>query len=343
MLFDKQFTKRVGRVSGFSLTEILVVLVLSTILVSTLLYVMVDLMTSSQSEQARSNTNEEMKQALNYMAQELREATYVYTGQELEQSRKVDNKNLLPVKNFLPNFGANTRPIIAFWKVEPVPYNGSSDTLPSSCTSFSGYKVDECSAIRIEQRTYTLVVYIQSTDNSSGDWKGDSRIFRYQLRKYTNPTTLTATTGYVDPMVNSTFQQWPYDLNYASAQAALPTTNSSNLIPLVDFVASPTTVITNVEDKIYCPMPNVGYKVSPYGLVPTAPNTNYEPTNAKSFFACVRDAGITTAEGFNQDVTLFLRGNAKGKPGVEKDDEGWLGMLQVQTISRGVVRKTVAD
>lgn len=58
-------------------------------------------------------------------------------------------------------------------------------------------------------------------------------------------------------------------------------------------------------------------------------------------FACVRDSGINTAEGFNQDVLLYLRGNAKGKSGVEKEE--MLGMLQVQTISRGVVRKTVAD
>lgn len=337
MVFRKRFTKRSKRITGFSLTEILVVLVLSSLLVSALMYLMVDLMTSSQTEQARSNTNDEMKQALNYMAQELREATYVYTGQELEDSRTVDKKSLSPVKNFLPNFGTNTRPIIAFWKVEPIPYHDTSNSLPSSCTTFTGYKADECAALKIEQRSYTLVVYVQSTNNANGDWKGDSRIYRYQLRKYSNPATLTVTTGYVDPMISSTFQQWPYNLDLNSAQATLPSTSSSNYVALVDFVASPTTVVENIP----CPLPVDGYRTSPYGTPPTAPSKDYQPTNAKSFFACVRDSSTTTLEGFNQDVLLYLRGNAKGKPGVEKD--AMLGMLQVQSISRGVVRKTVPD
>ncbi|PSF39234.1 hypothetical protein C7H19_00130 [Aphanothece hegewaldii CCALA 016] len=347
MFYKKILTKKAKRALGFSLTEMLVVLAISSILVSTLLYVMVDLMSSSQSDQARNSTNEEMKQALNYMATEMREAVYVYTGKELEQTRTVDTSTLNPVKNFLPNFGTNTRPIVAFWKVEIVPYSGSTNTLPADCTSFTGGKVNECKTIRIEQRTYTLVVYLQSTDNSNNKWKGDSRIMRYQLRKYSNPTTLTVTTGYVDPQVNSTFQQWPYDIDSVSAQASLPTTDSTNLTTLVDFVASPTFVnsSTTTNDDFNCPITQENgqfiYQPSPYGPEPTGTSTVYKPTNARSFFACVRDSSITTVEGFNQDVLLFLIGNAKGKPSVDKDQ--MLGTLQVQSISRGVVRKTVPD
>ncbi|GFE67631.1 type II secretion system protein J [Chroococcus sp. FPU101] len=347
MLFNKRFKKRTKNISGFSLTEILIGLAISSMLMATLMYIMVDLMSNSQNDQARNATNEEMKQSLNYMAQELREATYVYTGEELEQSRVIQNTTIQPVKNFLPNFGANTRPIVAFWKVESVPYSDTSATLPNSCTSFTGSKVDECSAVRIEQRAYTLVVYIQSTNNTNNNWKGDSRIFRYQLRKYSNPTNLTQETGYVDPMINSTFQQWPYNLNLVSAQASLPTTTNSNLIPLTDFAASPTFAnsSTTTLDDHNCPTTQENgqflYKPSPYGVTPTGGSTNYKPTNAKSFFACVRDASVNSAQGFNQDVFLYLRGNTKGKPSVEKDE--MLGMLQVQAISRGVVRKTVAD
>lgn len=347
MFSKKYLTKRKKRVSGFSLIEMLIVVAISSILMSTLLYVMVDLMNSSQTDQARSSTNEEMKQALNYMTTELREATYVYTGKELEQSRTVDEISLSPVNNFLPNFGTNTRVIVAFWKVESIPYKGSTANVPTSCTSFTGAKENECKTLRVEQRTYTLVVYLQSTDNSSGTWKGDSRIMRYQLRKYSDPATLTVNTGYVDPITNSTFQQWPYDVDANSAQASLPTINNSNLITLVDFVASPTFVnsATTTNDDFNCPVTKNNdqflYQPSPYGSQPTGSSTVYKPTNARSFFACVRDSSLTTVEGFNQDVLLFLIGNAKGKPGVEQDQI--LGTLQVQSINRSVVRKTVPD
>lgn len=347
MIFNKRYQKKTKRVSGFSLTEILIGLVISSMLMTTLLYIMVDLMTSSQNDQARNATNEEMKQSLDYIAQELREATYVYTGEELEESRTIGNTTLQPVKKFLPDFGANTRPILAFWKVESVPYSGSNATLPSSCTGFTGTKVAECNTLRIEQRTYTLVVYVQSTNNTNNDWNGGSRIHRYQLRKYSNPTNLTQETGYIDPMLNSTFQQWPYNLKLKSAQISLPTTSNSNYIPLTDFVASPTFANSTIttQDDFNCPTVQNNdqflYKPSPYGVPPTGTNTDYKPTNAKSFFACVRDASVTTNQGFNQDVLLFVRGNAKGKPGVDKDE--MLGMLQVQAISRGVIRKTVAE
>lgn len=348
MFLKKLLTKKRKRVSGFSLTEMLVVVAISSILLSTLLYVLVDLIQNSQSDQARSSTNEEMKQALNYMATELREATYVYTGKELEQTRTVDGNNLNPVNNFLPNFGANTRVILAFWKVESIPYRGTTATVPTSCTSFTGAANNECRTLRVEQRTYTLVVYLQSTANSNGQWKGDSRIMRYQLRKYSNPTNLTVNTGYVDPITSSTFQQWPCNIDFVCpGSTSRPTTNSSNLITLVDFVASPTFVnsSTTTNDDFNCPVIQQNnqfvYQPSPYGDQPTGSSTVYKPTNARSFFACVRDSSLTTVEGFNQDVLLFVRGNAKGKPGVEQDE--MLGMLQVQSISKGVIRKTVPD
>lgn len=332
---------RYSRRSGFSLVEVLVTTVLTTLLVSSLLYVMVDLTSANQTEHASGTTNEEMKQALNHIAAEVREATYVYTGEELEKDRL---PNIKPLKDFLPDFGTNTKPILAFWKVEPIPYDGLTGTgkdLPSDCKNVATTLQNECEVLLTERRTYTLVVYVQSTDNPNNEWKGESRIWRYQLRKYSDPSTVTQATGYVDPTLDSSFQYWPMDFDGNSKQATLPQITSSNYVPLVDFVASPTTLIGSID----CPVTtnpitgNLEYKTSPFG---TAPIGNfYQANDAKSFYACVRDASSDTTTGFNQDVIIFLRGNSKGKPGIEKDSMPEI--LQTQAISRGVVGKTTRD
>lgn len=339
---SKRFWRNFRKISGFSLVEVLVTTVLTTLLVSSLLTIMVELTSANQTEHASSTTNEEMKQTLDHIAAELREAIYVYTGEELEQGRRQGTRNIDPLRDFLPNFGTNTRPILAFWKVEPVPYDGVGN-LPSSCTNTNTNIQNECEVLLTERRTYTLVVYVQSTDNPNNEWKGDSRIWRYQLRKYSNLSNVTQTTGYRDPTLDSTFQHWPYPSN-GTRPTVFPQLTSGSYVPLVDFVASPTTTVGSIDCPVTRNPPvtgNLEYKTSPFGTVPTGNSTFYQANNAKSFYACVRDASSGTATAFNQDVMIYLRGNSKGKPGVERDN--MIEILQNQSISRGVVRKTVGD
>lgn len=344
----RRFWRNSRKISGFSLVEVLVTTVLTTLLVSSLLTIMVELTSANQTEHASSTTNEEMKQALDHIAAELREAIYVYTGEELERplaqgGRRQGTRNINPLETYLPNFGANARPILAFWKVEPVPYDGIG-SLPSDCSSFTTLQ-NECEVLLTERRTYTLVVYVQSTDNPNNEWKGDSRIWRYQLRKYSNLSTVTQTIGYRDPTLDSTFQHWPYPSNgIIPTSYVSPQLISGSYVPLVDFVASPTTLVGSINCPVTRNPPvtgNLEYKTSPLGTEPIDDSTFYQANDAKSFYACVRDASSDTATAFNQDVMIYLRGNSKGKPGVERDD--MIEILQNQSISRGVVRKTVGD
>ena len=295
---------------------------------------MVDMLRTNQRESAITQTQQDMRRALDYIAQDLREAVYVYTGEQLKE-----------IKDNLPDFRDGTEPILAFWKVEEVPYE-EDHILPRDCSNGSvEASEEECDNLKIERRAYTLVVYLQSTANPSNTWNGQSRIERYQLRKYNSSETyndrgvtlaLERKQGYVDPRKESGFEDWPNDLitgdNQQNNFGGRPTVERLNPLVLVDFVDAPDNDPTGgnlpeCEDE---------YERTP------SDNPSETDDNAYSFFACVR---VTEEENvFNQDVILYLRGNA-----YSEERSGYLSsksslpVLQTQVINRGVIDKRVLN
>jgi hypothetical protein len=320
------------RPSGFSLTELILGSALAAMAISLLLYLMVSLLQDNQSEQARGNVDDDLRRALDFIANDLREATYIYTGEQLERDRQ-STPRIAGLNTYLPNFGAGVRPILAFWKVENLPYE-SGNTFPANCaTAFVNNQpaIDECNKVKVERRAYTLVVYTQSTDRSGG-WRGESRIERYQLRKFSDLSTLTVSPGYVDPVARSTFATWPFSVDSRNLQTG---TMSATREPLVDFVARPA-----AGQSIACPFARTNNSLDYVATPLDASNPpDRIPDDAGSFFACVRDP--RGGQSFNQDAIVFLRGNVRGRPGVTKDV--FLDTLQTRAIGRGVIGKTVLD
>jgi hypothetical protein len=318
--------------SGFSLTELLLGSVLASIAISLLLYIMVSLLQDNQSEQARGQVDDDLRRALDFIATDLREATYIYTGEQLERDRQATPR-IAGLTTYLPNFGANVRPILAFWKVENLPYE-SANPFPANCaTAFANNQpaIDECNKVKVERRAYTLVIYTQSTAASTS-WQGESRIERYQLRKFSNLSTLVLSPGYIDPVSQSTFANWPFSPDNRNLQTGTMTATREIL---VDFVARP-----SVAQSISCP-PNRTNGNLDYVATPLDANNPPDliPDNAGTFFACVRDP--RGGQSFNQDAIVFLRGNVKGRPGVTRDS--FLDTLQTRAIGRGVIGKTVSE
>ena len=310
----QRFSRR--RNAGFTLIELLAVTLIGSIVTSSLLYIMVDLLRDNQRENAMSETQQDMRRALDYISQDLREAVYVYTGNQLAA-----------IKDNLPDFGTGVQPILAFWKVEQVPYT-STQSLPSNCsTAFNSVpnkevKVQECNDLKIERRTYTLVVYLQSTADKD-TWNGQSRIERYQLRKYSDVNALTQSVGYVDPRKQSSFEDWPKKL-----QEKRPIASSK--VALVDFVDDPKNDPTGGK----LPQCGDGYERTP------SDDLSKPDDDANSFFACVRVPDNDLV--YNQDVILVLRGNAYSKQRAGYiSSQSYLPVLQAQVINRGVVDKRV--
>lgn len=309
--------------AGFTLLELLVAMIVAGIVVSGLLYIVVELLQIDRREAVLDRTQRDMQRALNYISDDVREAVYIYNDPSTVSAN-------------LSDIASSGNPILAFWRPDPV------DTTQFDCTNptiaADSDLLKECEGLEVRQSTYSLVLYLQKEDNSSV-WLGNSRIIRYELDKYSNLSDLTKTTGYNDPAgVNTNFANW----------TPTGTTTAGVKSVLVDFVDSPTREAANPFDKapLNDTVPGTS-TASPclslgaaYNIAPSTATT----TTNTSFFSCIRDPNpaVAGAEGNgNQDIYLFLRGNIEGAKGSVRamSEDSALPMLETRVMMRGVINK----
>lgn len=310
------------RNGGFTLVELLIVAIVGSLIITGLMTLVVQLMTTDRAEEIRMETNREMQLALDYMSTELREAVYVYTGDCLANagdctggganSRAIGNPNtgILPAGIR----GPNDVPVLVFWKQEPFP-----DALRTACANAPannplqiGGQAVACTA----GSSYALVVYSLSTDNPNNTWEGGARIKRYILEEYRDDGGFQLTPGYINPSrQNNNFSDWPYGGTAVGGNAATPV--------LVDYVDG------TGGQEASCPP---GYDMTPDDVALGA--AGGVPGNLRSFYACVS----RPREGQYQEVLVFLQGNVEGRGngGVNPQD-GRLSTLQTRVFTRGVI------
>jgi prepilin-type N-terminal cleavage/methylation domain-containing protein len=314
---NRQTIPRHKKISGFTLLELLVSMLVAGIIVSGLLYVIVELLQINRREAALDQTQRDMQRALNYVTDDIREAVYIY-----------DDPASVAGTGKLDDLPSGT-PILAFWRPVPIETLPSCAPWSTSGTSPDAGKFDQCQVLAIRQAGYSLVVYVQKGRTSSDViWRGASRIVRYELDKYKGAlTSLTITPGYQDPTTPGVgFDDWE--------KKDGETTEGTSTV-LVDFVDSPTASVS-VAPSQSCTNLGANYKVVPSTATAVTTNT--------SFFGCVRDPGGEDDNGSNsnQDVYLFLRGNAvDGAQGTVNafSDSSSLPTLQTRVLMRGVVNK----
>jgi prepilin-type N-terminal cleavage/methylation domain-containing protein len=321
---------------GFTLTELLVAILISSLVVVGLLTLVVDLLQNERRDSARNETQREMQLTMDYIVQDMREAVYVYDGGRFVTTPPDASRtfSIPPIQNYLPNFSGQDGavPVLAFWKPETIPYQSGGATIPfvqnycaNTFPNANDPRQQECTDLQVSRRTYSLVVYYQTTAASTAPWRGRSRLIRYVLRKYTNIANLTKDPGYVDPFYESSgiFRTWPLDSSGLNQQTTRPPSNSTATV-LADFVDAPTN-----------PAPD-----TPAGTCPSTEYVRTPDATNESFYSCVRPAPSLD----NQDVVLFIRGSVWGKPGysVSRANQvtGFLPALQTQVLLRGVLQKT---
>jgi prepilin-type N-terminal cleavage/methylation domain-containing protein len=322
---------------GFTLTEILVAAIIGALIVSGLLGVMVELLTSDAREAARSETQREMQLALDYISTDLREAVYVYDGDCMAKvasessNAELVNEKCSDLFTYM-RVPEDSTPVLAFWKLEELP-----DAVKRQCASID---IDEEGAPPcVSGRAYTLVVYYLTKNNDDPTWAGKARIQRFTLPRYNNQGL--EVTGYVDP-VSSGFEAWPV----VDGTPQGGTSNLSGLVTLVDFVDSrPMSEIEELNEEgtasVDCP--------DKYAKTPSdATLDRFGFTGVRNFYACIRipdplleqdPSASEEVSSFNQKVILFIRGNAAGKPGIQSVNEGFMPAIQTQVLNRGVANK----
>jgi prepilin-type N-terminal cleavage/methylation domain-containing protein len=356
------FSRR-KKAAGFTLLELLVALAVGSIVTVGLLTFLVQLLQANQRDAARSDTQRDLQAAIDYIARDLREAVYVYSGQCLATPNPYTPSTDCPgLRNYLPPEIAGTAttaanlPVLAFWRVDPLP-----EPLMTRCVSnagaFSGNGVAAVAAIQgvpcLSRRMYTLVVYSLNWEQRDSV-RGRARITRYQLPQYSYrrgsavDTPPVTTPGWVDPVGRDTdFVMWPVNKALAatgsiqSLQATAPQANwGANHLVLVDYVD---------RQGIYdggapvCPVtPNsttAGTTTAAGELYQLTPGLGQ--TTHRGFYICVK--GATDQGALNQEVILRIQGEAANRPGIPdfNPTRPLISVpMEMRVMTRGVLNKT---
>jgi prepilin-type N-terminal cleavage/methylation domain-containing protein len=364
---DTQRSTTDRRSSGFTLIELLVALIIGAIITTLVLGFTVSLMRNNQREASRSNTQREVQAALDYINRDVREAVYVYDGECLRTTgiksptaTPATAANTCPgLLNYLPadlNTATNL-PILAFWRLDPLPDQLLTSVCGDPATARSitnsnpalrplpGSPIDKLPCVG--RKMYTLVVYsLNNNEPNPNDriWNGRSRITRYTLAPYTDGNGTTETVGWYSPLATS-FPNWPYNASPRNGAPNLPTTRAANWAGnnqvLVDFIDDrpSDSSTTNIAE---CPTVNNIAKETEGGFYATPAQGGaggYAAAAAlsrRTFYACVRGGDRAS---LNQEVIVRIQGNAAGQPGVALNQGNVPVTMETRILTRGVLEK----
>ena len=157
---------------GMTLVELLVGSIMAFLIITPMLGFVVDMLNTDRREQVKSNTEQDIQAAVDFIAQDLSQAIYIY-----------DKKGIEAIKPQLPANDTNQIPILVFWKRQQiknsVPIN--STIPPQDCT------LPPNTAKCNDTYVLSLVAYYQFKDNEA-TWCQPSgepcptRIARYEIR-----------------------------------------------------------------------------------------------------------------------------------------------------------------
>ena len=187
---------------GMTLVELLVGAIMAFLVITPMLAFVVDMLNTDRREQVKSNTEQDLQAAVDFISQDLSQAIYIYDQAGITAINNTSTK--------LPTAPAPTTgtPILVFWKRQQikntVPVNANLTPKPNNCdpAALPGQR-GECN----DTYVLSLVAYYQITDTTpNSTWCQPSggtcptRIARYEIREpVRNPYTLDATKPYYEP------------------------------------------------------------------------------------------------------------------------------------------------
>jgi hypothetical protein len=178
-------SKQAQTEKGMTLVELLVGAIMAFLIITPMLGFVVDMLNTDRREQVKSNTEQDLQAAVDFIAQDLSQAIYIYDNKAINGANGI--------RSMLPEAGtANKIPILVFWKRQQiknsVPINPTVTAKPNTCQDNPG----QCN----DTYVLSLVAYYQFKDNEP-TWCQPSggpcptRIARYEIRDgVRNPSTL---------------------------------------------------------------------------------------------------------------------------------------------------------
>ncbi len=362
------------KASGFTLLELLIGLVLTFVIITPIMTLAISFMNNDRQEQVKNASQQDIQAALDYIAQDLQQAVYVYDTAALSKDNDSSDPAESGIKDQIPPFSgavsncpdqANCTPVLAFWKRK---YLDRNDTVtdPVNRNPVAIKDIDDPNQ-KSDRFVYSLVVYylIKPTPTDT-NWSKVNRIGRFELNggvidpsSTTNPPTyklnpdpgfalfdLGASPGKIRQSMNS----WKKG-NGSYAQPVLTLVDYIDNTPFSDFedagvipsIKPPANDITDAEGNPASTAcgERTGQTINAAGDLIRAssrvPPDGTEDTG--SFYACVNPVN---AQG-QSVVQVFLRGNALAR--LSKNPTTWqinADNKQQQMINRPIASVRVA-
>jgi hypothetical protein len=181
--------RQAQKTGGFTL---IMAMVLAFLVITPLLGFVVNILETDRKEQAKANSEQELKAALDYIAQDLQQAVYIYDAEGLDKTttpRRTPNSG---IKDQIPPFGrgatgcdnnsdSSCTPVLVFWKRElrnkVMPARNITPNNIDCANANVALKCDDA-------YVYSLVGYYLITGNPPGGntWSSAARIARFQVR-----------------------------------------------------------------------------------------------------------------------------------------------------------------
>ena len=169
---------------GMTLVELLVGAIMAFLIITPMLAFVVDMLNTDRREQVKSNTEQDIQAAVDFIAQDLSQALYIYDNIEINGGTR-GTVTVTAIKSQLPTNDDNKIPILVFWKRQQiknsVPIN--SDVKPRDCNDQKN--TGKCN----DTYVLSLIAYYQIKDSTpNSTWcqpSGDpcpTRIARYEIR-----------------------------------------------------------------------------------------------------------------------------------------------------------------
>ncbi len=273
---------------GFTLIELLVSMILAVLVIGPLLAFMINILETDRREQAKSFSEQEVQQALDYITQDVAQAVYIYDADGLTKVSTSD-PTTSGIKNQIPPESggvgncpstATCTPVLVFWKREFLP-----DIVPVKNSSGATVGYDDT-------YVYSLVAYYLVRDNSP-TWSSAARITRFQIqdgvRNPANPGSVTSPNYLSGYAPSNGFQLFDLSLPGSALQEKMnrwkkgTTAYNVDAMVLVDYIDQTTGA-------------NAISAACPTGSSQTP------PTIAGGFYACVAPS--------RNSAQVFIRGNA---------------------------------
>lgn len=283
--------KQTQKTGGFTLLELLVGLILAFVVITPLLGFMISIMQNDRQEQAKAQTEQELRAAVDYITQDLQQAVYIYDSLTIASQLPPRQPSLAGCANNPPNDICT--PVLAFWKRDlrknAIP---AINTPPVDC----GDEPNKCD----DGYVYSLVsYYLISGNNPDKTWSNVARIARFEvsggIARATEDNVKFPAPGFnrfrldgpgrlQDKMDSWTKGAGTYGVNFGSTV-------------LVDYIDLPNPDLPTPPSAIICDTANPD---------PTKREQQVPPatTGINSFYACVN-----SNPGKNY-ARVYIRGNA---------------------------------